>query len=214
MGGPQSVGIPSQLKPSWNPSSNEPKTTNYSQYALRSYSTLQNIVANVILKVKSGVESASIAQVVVPLPNATVQLDAFSQILSATLPLFLLSMYILPVYNMVFLIVKEKESKAKESMRMMGLTDLPYWLSWLVYYSIINTVISLIAWAVLCINVITASSPLYLFFFIWLYGQAVFGQIIFLQSLFGRSKFSGMISTVIYFGGSFMNFPVQSATAS
>ena len=137
-------------------------------------------MANVILKVKSGVETASIAQVVVPLPNATVQRDSFSQILSATLPLFLLSMYILPVYNMVFLIVKEKESKAKESMRMMGLTDLPYWLSWLVYYSIINTVISIIAWAVLEINVITASSPIYLFFFIWLYGQAVFGQIIFL----------------------------------
>ena len=65
----------------------------------------------------------------------------------------ILLLYVLPVYNMVFFIVKEKEYRAKESMRMMGLSDAPYWLSWWVYYTLINTVTAFLAWLVLSINV-------------------------------------------------------------
>ena len=69
------------------------------------------------------------------------------------LPLFLLITYIPPVYNMTFKIVREKESRAKETMRIMGMTDLPYWLSWLVYYTCINTMVTTLAWLVLLFNV-------------------------------------------------------------
>jgi hypothetical protein len=61
-------------------------------------------------------------------------------------------LFILPVYNMVFFIVKEKEQRAKESMRMMGMTDLPYWLSWFVYYTMLNTVTAILATITLSIN--------------------------------------------------------------
>ena len=73
------------------------------------------------------------------------------------LPFFLLVMFIPPVYNLVFLIVKEKESKTKESMRMMGLADFPYWMSWFIFYSCINTLISILAWLSLLANVINYS---------------------------------------------------------
>lgn len=85
--------------------------------------------------------------------------------------------YLIPMYTMVFYIVKEKESRAKESMRMMGLTDLPYWASWFCYYTIINTFTALLSLAVLCINVISHSNKFYVFSFIWLYGESLFGQI-------------------------------------
>ena len=82
----------------------------------------------------------------------------------------ILLLYVLPIYNLVFFIVKEKEHKAKESMRMMGLGDLPYWLSWLTYYTILNTVTALLAWLVLQINVFNYSQQIYIFLFMWLYG--------------------------------------------
>ena len=91
------------------------------------------------------------------------------------MPLFLLLAYIPPVYNMTFKIVREKESRAKETMRIMGLTDLPYWMSWFVFYTFINTLMSTVAWGVLIIKVVQYSSYFYTWFFIWLYGQAVFG---------------------------------------
>jgi len=106
------------------------------------------------------------------------------------------------------MIVKEKESRCKESMRMMGMNDFSYWLSWFVYYTILNTVIATISWAVLLINVINYSNIWFIWTYFWLYGEAVFGQIMMIQSLFSKSKFSGIVATIIYFGGNFLAFPV------
>lgn len=91
------------------------------------------------------------------------------------MPLFLLLGFIPPVYNMTFKIVREKESRTKETMRIMGMTDSPYWLSWFVFYTLINTCVTTICWAVLQVNVIKYSQRFYLWLFFWLYGQAVFG---------------------------------------
>ena len=105
------------------------------------------------------------------------------------------------VYNMVFRIVCEKESRAKEVMRIMGMTDLPYWMSWFIFYTIINTVVSTLCWGILLPKVINYSQSGYIWLFFWLYGEAVFGQIIFLQSMFTGSKYAGIVSTIIYFCG-------------
>jgi len=144
-----------------------------------------------------------------PAPAAVYVEDDFMSILVDMLPFFLLVMFIPPVYNMVFLIVKEKESKTRESMRMMGLKDTPYWLSWFLFFTTINTVITTLAWIVLLFNVINYSQPFWWWFFFWLYGECVFGQIVFTQSLFTRSKFSGLFATLIFFGASLVNLTVQ-----
>ena len=106
--------------------------------------------------------------------------DSFAQVLKSLLPFFILLTYIPPVYNTVFLIVREKESRTKESMRMMGMNDFPYWLSWFVYFTCINTVLTTMAWLIMCINVIGSSNHLLVWLYMWLYGQAVFGEVIFL----------------------------------
>lgn len=38
--------------------------------------------------------------------------------------------------------VSEKETRVRESMTMMGLTQAAYWISWLLYYLIFNLIIS------------------------------------------------------------------------
>ena len=118
----------------------------------------------------------------------------------------------MPVYNTVFLMVKEKETRTKESMKMMGLTFLPYWLSWFVFYSLQSTILSLVAWGMIMINVVNNSSPGYIFCFYWLFGQAVFGQIVVLQALFNKSKYAGLVSSLIYFGLSFIAFTLSTGT--
>lgn len=120
--------------------------------------------------------------------------------------------YLIPMYTLVFYIVSEKETRTKESMRMMGLTDFPYWASWFCYYTIINTITALLSVAVLSINVINYSSKLYVFAFIWLFGEALFGEIIVIQSLFHKSKYAGIVASVIYMGLIFVNLPIDSST--
>ena len=139
--------------------------------------------------------------------------DAFTQFLEPLLPLFMLLMYIPPVYNTVFLIVREKESRTKESMRMMGMSDWPYWLSWFVYYSCINTALTAISWFIIQFNVIGSSNKFLIWLFMWLYGEAIFGQIVFLQSWFSTSKYSGIVASLVYFGGQLVEYPVQTGNA-
>jgi len=131
--------------------------------------------------------------------------DPFASYLGLLLPLFLMLSFIPQVYNAVFKITREKETRAKETMRIMGMTDLPYWLSWFVFFTVINTIVTTLAWSILMINVINYSNPFYLWIFFWLFGEAVFGQIIFLQSMFTGSKYAGIVSTVIYFCGVLVN---------
>ena len=140
--------------------------------------------------------------------------DPFLQVLTSVLPFLLLLIFIPPVYNTVFLLVKEKESRIKESMRMMGMLDKAYWLSWYVYYSIISTLIVVLAWCVLLINCIKYSNPFLVLVFMLLYAQAVFAEIIFLASLFEKSKYSGIVGTLIYFGFNLVGIPVQQPTSS
>ena len=136
-----------------------------------------------------------------PVPGSVAQEDDFVAAESVLLPFFLLLGYIPLVYGFIFLIVREKENRVKETMRIMGMTDLPYWLSWFAFYTIVNTIVTTVSWGILLTNVVVFSSKGYMWLFFWLYGEAVFGQIIFLQSLFTGSKYAGIVSTVIYFAG-------------
>mmetsp|Transcript_5012 Transcript_5012/g.6124 ORF Transcript_5012/g.6124 Transcript_5012/m.6124 type:complete len:88 (-) Transcript_5012:3535-3798(-) len=79
-------------------------------------------------------------------------------------------MYIPPIFRTTYRIVAEKESKVKESMRMMGLRDMPYWLSWLTYYTFVNTMISAIVFIILYSKVLSKSDGWIQFMVIWLYG--------------------------------------------
>ena len=213
MGGQTSVGIPNQQSAVWSPTANVPDLANYEKYSGRGFAYLQNLAANVVLKLETGIDSASIALMTLPENPTNMDTDDFAQILQNLLPFFMLLMYIPPVYNTVFLLVREKESRCKESMRMMGMTDWPYWLSWFAYFTCINTVLTTMAWLIMCINVIGHTNKLLFWLYMWLYGQAVFGEVVFLQSLFSTSKYSGVVASVIYFGGQLLVIPVQSNTS-
>ena len=178
-------------------------------YLNRGYSVLHNLAANVVLKQETGDENALITMLTAPMPATNDTSDPFTQVLTGVLPFLLLLIFIPPVYNTVFMMVKEKESRIKESMRMMGMKDYAYWLSWYVYYTAVSTCIVFLAWLVLLINVMDHSNSFLVLVFMIFYAQAVFGQIIFLQSMFESSKYSGLVGTLIYFGFNLLGIPVQ-----
>ena len=175
----------------------------------RGYSMLQNLAANVVLKIESQNEDATISLLAAPMPASSDTSDPFTQVWTLTLPFLLLLIFIPPVYNTVFLLVKEKESRIKESMRMMGMSDKAYWLSWYVYFTIVSTMICLLSWAVLLINCIKYSNSFLVLVFFIFYAQAVFSQIVFLSALFEQSKYAGIVGTLVYFGENLLGIPVQ-----
>ena len=198
-------GVPNQSNAVWQPFLSTPDLLSYLRYQHNGFNFVQNLLAYQILANEVEDYNAFITLLLQPMQTDTNVYDPFQQGLAILMPLFLLLTFIPTVYNMVFKITREKETRAKETMRIMGMTDLPYWLSWFIFYTAINTVVSTICWAVLLFNVINYSQPMYIWLFFWLYGEAVFGQIIFLQSMFTGSKYAGIVSTVIYFCGVLVN---------
>lgn len=169
---------------------------------------MQNWISNHVLRVQVNNTNATIAFTLVPTKTDTYVSDDFSLIMSGMLPFFMLLIYILPMYRLISAVVSEKETKARESMKMMGLNDFSYWLSWFVYYTIIVTVISVLVILVLSINVLKYSNRGIVFLFFWIYGMSLFGLAVFLQSFFSKSRVAAITGTLVYFGTSFINVAV------
>jgi ATP-binding cassette, subfamily A (ABC1), member 3 len=180
----------------------------FNQYTKQGYSIMHNWVANTVLRVKSGNSLAAIALTFVPFKTDKYVQDDFQQIMTGMLPFFMLLVYILPMYRLISNVVSEKESKARESMKMMGLNDFSYWLSWWVYYLIIVTVISALVIIVLSFNVLKYSNRGLVFLFFWIYGLSLFGLAVFLQSFFSKARVAAITGTLVYFGSSFVNAAV------
>ena len=163
-------GIPNQSNPAYNPANPDPDMSAFENYSNRGFAYLHSVAANAVLKRSTENPQASISMMHSPVPGSVFVSDDFGTALAALLPSLLMVMYIPMVYDVVFLIVQEKESGIKETMKIMGMTTGSYWLSWFVYYTLINTVMTLLALVVISINVITYSKAVYVWLFFWLYG--------------------------------------------
>ena len=62
--------------------------------------------------------------------------------LSTTFPFFYICIFLLPLYYMVTKLAEEKESKAREGMKMMGLNDKSYFTGWFIFMLFIITLMS------------------------------------------------------------------------
>lgn len=122
--------------------------------------------------------------------------------------------YIPVLYRTVYRVVFEKVSRAKESMRMMGMSDFAYWSSWFCYYSLVNLMIVTLSWGVLMINCFQKSSALAIWVWLFTYGQSLFGLVMIIQSLFSSPRAAAITTTVIYFGTSVLSSLVTNEDTS
>ena len=60
--------------------------------------------------------------------------------------------FLIPLYYIVSKLAEEKENKSREGMKMMGLKDSSYMLSWFVFYTCINLVQATLITLMVCIN--------------------------------------------------------------
>ena len=96
-------------------------------------------------------------------------------------------------------------------MRMMGLSDFSYWISWWTYYSTIITIISIVCTIIASSKLIVLSSKGLVFLLFWVYGMSLFGLIVFFQSLFIHPRIAAIVGTLLYYGSSFITTAVDSS---
>ena len=192
--------IPSQDENAVNESDNIPDFRSYVYYSFHGFAYIQNWAANTILRHLTGKKDAVIAAMTVPMDVPFFIADPFVGIMYFSLKWFVMLMFIPLVYRVTYRMVKEKELRTKEIMSMMGMSATSYWLSWLFYFTCINTLMSLCAWSILCFGCMRYTSGTVIFLMLWLYGQAIFGYIMLCQSFFLHAKTAAVVTTMIYFG--------------
>ena len=90
-------------------------------------------------------------------------------------PFFLMCVYLLPLYYMVTKLAEEKESKAREGMKMMGLRDLSYYAAWAVSLAYIVALMTGSLVGTLALQTLKQSDLGLVFGMCFLYGMNLFG---------------------------------------
>jgi hypothetical protein len=144
-----------------------------------------------------------ISNLIIPMKASTYVKDDFMDNMGDSWNFLMLFVFIAPVYRLIHNIVNEKEQRVRELMRMMGLTDFPYWLSWYTYYVLTMTFICFVMTLIL-IPVFKISNLFLVFGFLWCFGMALFSYAIFISSFFSNGKVASIAGSMILFFSSFL----------
>jgi ATP-binding cassette, subfamily A (ABC1), member 3 len=118
--------------------------------------------------------------------------------LSQNFPFFFMFTFLIPLYYIVSKLAEEKESKSREGMKMMGLKDDSYFLSWFVFHLILIIVMATLITLMVSINVFTNSSKVLIFLLAFFYGLSLFGFSICIVSIFPNVRGAATAATLLH----------------
>ena len=176
---------------------------------------LNNLVDNYILTQIYNKPNGSIISDVRAMRFPNYISDSFLEIIGTTLSFFIIISYLIPVCRLLASIVGEKETKTKEMMMMMGLTNFVYWLSWITYYFVIYTILAVVLTIVtIAGEVYTYSNPGLVFLYYWLFGLSCISFSILLSMFFSSSLLAVLIGVPVFIGSYFVSFAVSDVSLS
>lgn len=159
-----------------NPYSRAPFANDgWSKYIRGGFVWVENLIANAILVHKTGDKDATIDMGYIPSKSAEYIEDDFTGVIEGLLPFFLGLVYILPIAKLTERMVSEKETRARESMKMMGMSDSAYFFSWFTYFFIQVTLITILGLAMLKPIIFPNTDGGLIFLMLWIYGLSQFG---------------------------------------
>ncbi|OMJ73736.1 hypothetical protein SteCoe_27506 [Stentor coeruleus] len=176
--------------------------------------TLNNLVHNFMLNNKLN-QSGFIKATIAPMRFDKYVEDTFLTSIGGILSFFIIISYLVPVSRLLSSIVQEKETKTKEMMMMMGLSNSAYWLSWITYYTIIYTVVSIVLTILIIqMKVFTNSNGGLVFLYFWIFGMACLSFSIFLSMFFSKSRSAVLVGVPVFLGSYFVSFAVNDPLVS
>uniref|UniRef100_A0A1I8FY41 ABC transporter domain-containing protein n=1 Tax=Macrostomum lignano TaxID=282301 RepID=A0A1I8FY41_9PLAT len=162
---------------------------------------IQELLEQGIQAAISGVD-APIQTYMSMLPTACFIDDKFISAMGSFLPMLMTVSWIYNVSLLVNAIVYEKETRLKEMMKIMGLSDGVHWISWFITSLAIMSIASALMTLLLSMGkIIIYSNPLLLFFFIVSFVVSTIFEAFFMSIFFSNSSVAAAFARVIYFAG-------------
>ena len=201
--------IPSTLVDPLDTFQKGPDMDSYERYLESGYLNIIKLIYDNILQNELEDDNAKINFGVIAQKYHMYQDDTFGKFIGFILPFFLVIAYLIPLSMQVSRWVGEKETKAKEGMKIMGLTEGVYFLSYFIQCAVMNTFYALINSGIMK-QVFYNTNYIYLFGFFWLYGINVFALSFFFQSMMDKRRLAMIVSILLYFVMYFVSIAVIS----
>ena len=124
--------IPNMMDGIFDSFSTGPDLESYKKYQQSGYTYIMKLINEYILQKETNQPNAKIDFGMIALPYENYRLDSFNSIISYFIPFFLVIAYMCPLCIYVYRMVGEKENKSKEGMKIMGLSEGTYFLSYFI----------------------------------------------------------------------------------
>lgn len=125
--------------------------------------------------------------------------DKFLQGNVGTLGFFLFISSLIPVVRLISRVVTDKESRMREAMSMMGLTDTAFWLSWIITYTIIYFIIAVFSTIITSWSLFPFSNWFLVFIMFFLYGLSCMAFSCLISVFFSRAKSAILVGVLVFF---------------
>ena len=190
--------IPTDKKGMFDTFQSFPDLQSYGIYANGGYNYMMKVVNEYILKNQTNKRYASLSYAVTPMKYIDYKVDPYGQFYGYVTVLFILVAYLFPLNIYVYKIVGEKESRIKEGMKIMGLGESEYFLSYFIQYIVVSLFISAIN--AFLYNLVLSQIPYYYIYgLIFLFSLDVFAIVYFCQSFIDKTSISIVLTIIIYF---------------
>ena len=189
--------IPTTYMGVGNRLSSQPDYASYAKYAQSGFFRSQKNFYDYVLQEETGNPTAEINAIIYPKKYEEYINDPFARNCAMLLGMFSIIAYAGPLIINIYRIVKEKETKAKEGMKIMGLNELTYFLSNFIIYFIKNIIYSGFITLILSYAFKKIESS-YIFLIYFLYGLVIYALIFFFQSFLERTIIAMLVTLLIY----------------
>lgn len=165
------------------------------QYYYSGFLALQTIIDYIKIKVDTNVEMPP------PLINLT-QFPKHSHtgdwllIFRVIMPMYMVMTLSQFITYLLMFVVGEKEKKIREGMRIMGLKDSVYWVSWFLIYGVFVTLLSFVSTVLLfTLKVFQHSSYILIFLLMLLFGFTIITFAFMLTPFFDKARTAGILGS-------------------
>ena len=189
--------IANNAKGMFDPFQTGPDLKSYMRYKNGAYSYMMKIINQYILRKETN-SDAELNYGIAAMKYIDYRDDSFGEFMGYMIGVILVMAYMSPLSLYVYRMVGDKETKIKESMKIMGLEEGQYFLSYFIQFTVINVFSSLIN-AGLFTVFLDCIPYYYLFITLLLWSLNVFALIYFFQSFIDKTKIALVLSLVIYF---------------
>ena len=189
--------VPNNLKEPNEEMQQGPNMNDILKYSNNGYIQVMNIIANYILRESKRSTTAYINYGFAVQKYDSYKYNEFASFAGVYFTFFIVLSYLCPLILYVLKMVVEKESRSKEVMKIMGMGEGTYFLSYFVEFFVVN-IIYCFAVGFIARLMFYQIPYLVLVLYLWLFGLNVFALAFFCQSFMDTTRLALIVSCLIY----------------